>query len=104
MKLPKLPSLTALWKREPVLVGTLVPLLATVGVLTTDQASALANGIAGVIAVVVEIAAAFGVRSRVSPVKASVTKGAGLTPTVNGTHLGAVGAVTPLPSVPPAVK
>jgi hypothetical protein len=96
MKLPKLSSLAALWKREPVLVGTIVPLLATVGVLTTDQASALANGIAGVIAVVVEIAAAFGVRSRVSPVKASVTK-------VD------VNVTAPLPvvlpaSVPPAVK
>jgi phage-related protein len=91
MKLPKIPSLAALWKREPVLVGTLVPLLATVGVLTTDQASALANGIAGVVAAVVEIAAAFGVRSRVSPVKASVAK-------VD------VNVTAPLPVLPPAAK
>jgi phage-related protein len=87
MKLPKIPSLAALWKREPVLVGTIVPLLATVGVLTTDQASALANGIAGVIAAVVEIAAAFGVRSRVSPVKPVD-----------------LNVTAPLPSVPPAAK
>jgi hypothetical protein len=57
-----------IWAREPVLVSTVVPLLVTAGVLTTDQASVLQNGIAGAVAAVVEVVAAFVARSRVSPV------------------------------------
>jgi hypothetical protein len=87
MKLPKLPNLAALWKREPVLVTSVLPLLVTAGVLTTDQASALQNGISAAIAVVVDVVAAFVSRSRVSPVKAA-------DPNVTA----------PLPPVPPAVK
>lgn len=57
-----------LWGREPVLVGSIVPLLVTVGVVSQQQASAVTNAITGVAAVVGELAVAFGVRSRVSPV------------------------------------
>ena len=56
------------WAQEPVLVGSALPLLATLGVLTQDEASALVNAVAGAGAVVGELAVAFGVRSRVSPV------------------------------------
>jgi hypothetical protein len=59
--------LKKLWAEEPVLVATIIPLGVTVGLLTTDQASALTNVVTGAVAAVVQILAAFGIRSKVSP-------------------------------------
>lgn len=56
----------ALWSKEPVLVGTLVPLLATVGVLTQDQASRVSTVVTGVVVVAAQLVAAFKVRSVVT--------------------------------------
>lgn len=54
-------------RNEPVIVGTLIPLLVTVGFLTTDQATALTNLIAGAVAFVAQIAVAVKVRASVRP-------------------------------------
>ena len=59
--------LRGLWRREPVLVGSVLPVLVTLGVLTQSQASTVTNVIAGVASVVGELAVSFGVRSKVSP-------------------------------------
>lgn len=59
--------LTRLWRDEPVLVATVVPILTTVGIISADQASAVTNAVAGVVAIGVQVAAAFGVRSTVRP-------------------------------------
>ena len=64
-------ALAALWHREPVLIGTALPVLVTIGVLTQDQATVLTNAITGLVAVAAEVAAAFGVRAKVTPVKAA---------------------------------
>jgi hypothetical protein len=64
----KLPSLKVLWAKEPVAVATVLPLLVTVGVITQDQASAVTNAIAGAAAVLAQLAVAWKVRSKVSPV------------------------------------
>jgi len=61
----------ALWSKEPVLVGTLVPLLATVGVLTQDQASRVSTVVTGVVVVAAQLVAAFKVRSVVTSPKTS---------------------------------
>lgn len=58
-----------LWAEEPVLVGSLVPLLTTAGVLTAAQGSAVTSAVSGVVSLVAVIAAAVKVRSKVSPVK-----------------------------------
>jgi hypothetical protein len=58
-----------LWANEPVIVGTIIPLLVTAGFLTVDQASAATNIIAGVIAVVAQLGVAAKIRSLVSPLK-----------------------------------
>lgn len=63
--------LRALWAREPVLVGSVLPVLVTLGVLTQDQASAVTSAITGAAAIAAEVAAAFGIRSRVTPTKAA---------------------------------
>lgn len=59
----------SLWQREPVLVGTALPVLVTLGVVSQDQASAITNAITGAATVVAEIAVAVGVRSKVTPSK-----------------------------------
>jgi hypothetical protein len=56
-------ALKKLWQQEPVLVTTLLPLLTTIGVLTATQQSAIDT----VVAAAVQVAAAFGIRARVSP-------------------------------------
>ena len=61
----------ALWAKEPVLISSLLPVLVTVGVLTQAQVSTLTHVLATVGAVVAEVAAAFGARSQVTPVKAA---------------------------------
>lgn len=61
----------ALWAKEPVLVSTALPVLVTIGVLTQAQLSTLTHVLASVGAVVAEVAAAFGARSQVTPVKAT---------------------------------
>lgn len=61
--------LRRLWAREPVLAGTVLPVLVTVGVITQTQASTVQQAIAGLVAVAAEVAAAFGVRHHVTPVK-----------------------------------
>lgn len=62
-----LARLRALWADEPVLVGTLLPLAATVGLITQAQASATEQAVSAVAAAAVQVAVAFGIRSRVSP-------------------------------------
>lgn len=59
-------KLKALWAKEPVLVAEVVPLAATAGLVTQAQASALTASITGVVAAIVQVAAAFGVRSIVT--------------------------------------
>lgn len=58
--------LKSLWAKEPVLVAEIIPLGVTAGVLTQAQASTLTATITGVVAAVVQVAAAFGVRSLVT--------------------------------------
>lgn len=58
--------LAALWRREPVLVGTALPVLVTLGILTQDQASAVTNVIAGVVALAAQFGVAVKVRSVVT--------------------------------------
>ena len=59
--------LRTFWHREPVLVGSVLPVLVTLGVLTQSQASTVTNVLAGIASVVGELAVAFGVRSKVIP-------------------------------------
>lgn len=57
--------LKRLWAEEPVLVATIIPLGVTVGLLTTDQATALTNIVTGAVAVIVQVLTALGIRSQV---------------------------------------
>lgn len=64
--------LRGLWSREPVLVGSVLPVLVTVGLLTQSQASKVATVAAGIVAVGLQVAAAVKVRSTVtSPASAA---------------------------------
>jgi hypothetical protein len=52
-----------LWRAEPVLVSTVVPVAATAGLLTAGQASTVTT----VLLVAAQVAAAFGIRTQVKP-------------------------------------
>lgn len=59
--------LRTLWAREPVLVSTLIPLGVSVGLISQAQGSTLQDTITAIVAAVVQVCAALGIRSQVSP-------------------------------------
>lgn len=71
-----LAALRALWRREPVLIGTALPMLVGLGVLTAGQANLISSSVATVASVVSGLAIGFGtLRARAavtSPATAAV--------------------------------
>lgn len=59
--------LRGLWAREPVLVGTVAPILVSLGIVTQTQVSAVTKAIAGAVAVAAQLGGAFHARSKVKP-------------------------------------
>lgn len=59
----------ALWAKEPVIVGALLPLLVADGLITADQASLADKAIAAAVSLVVSITAVLKVRATVTAPK-----------------------------------
>lgn len=75
--------LRALWAKEPVLVAEVVPLAVTAGLCTQQQADTVQSVIVGVVAGVVQLLAAFGVRAGVTS-PATAAKAAAAAPVKPG--------------------